>query len=120
MRRPLTACKESLRYEKRALRRPFLSPQLFQHRQELRAFPAAQPRSHAPLVSTDALLEAGDQSTPGARKPETIGATVLAAAALDQLTRLQGMQHPHHGGTVDAHRLREPALGDAGVRVDQQ
>ena len=106
--------------QKRALRRPFLCRQLFEQLQQLSALGSAKARSDAALVHPDPLLEAVDQGASGAREPQAVRASILASASFHQVARFERVQHADHGRTIDADGLREAALRDAGVGVDQQ
>ena len=68
----------------------------------------------------DALLEPRNKGAPGARQPQAIGAAILSAAPLHQPPLFESIDHADHGRAVQPHRGREPALRDAGIRLEQQ
>ena len=89
---------------------PFLFPlprKLFEQRHELSALGGGQSGGNPALVQPDPALEGGNQGNPAASQPKPVGASVSAAAALYEVTRLKRMQHPHHGRAIEAHRVRE-------------
>ena len=91
-----------------------------QERQKLRSLVRREPRGHAPFVRPDAALEVRDQRAAGSRKKQSVRAPVLPAVALHEAAGFQPVEHADERGTVEADRLREPRLGHARIRVEDQ
>jgi len=83
-------------------------------------FNTAQADRDAPLVHLDPLSQAAEQGAPGAREPQAVGAAILTAPALEQPLVLEPVDDAHHGRAVEPHRLGQPSLGHARIRLDQQ
>jgi hypothetical protein len=120
MAKPLTACKGSLRKQKGRLGAPFSCRQLLEQVQQLSALVGGERGSDPALVHADSLLEARGQRASRSRQPKTVRATIVAPPALDEVPRLQGVQHPDQRGAVDTDGLRQPALRHTGIGVDEQ
>src|SRR5438034_86307 len=102
MARPPIACRRLHQPTQGRCGAPFLSREFFEQGEELRPLGVVEPCSDAPLVTRDAPAQASRERAPGASEPQAVGASISAAAALDQAAFLEGIDHADHGRAVEA------------------
>jgi hypothetical protein len=98
----------------------FLAGELLQERDELHALGSGKRSGDPSLVRGDAPLQSDHHGSARPRERQLICSPVGAAPAFDQPALLELVDQAHHRRTIEADSLREPALCNAGIGVDQE